>query len=233
MSEKPLLLSPAKSGILLMPSREARLRLFAAVAGVIVILVGAADLTTRAAHALLGDQAGAVAFGPAISLVDPSLLGASGVGQVASTELIPARLRIPSIGVDAPVEQVSAKSDGTMGTPTKFGDVAWYAPGQKPGAEGNAVFAGHVDNALTTAGVFEHLSSLKKGDYITVADEAGKTLVYRVVSSQSYAANEAPVAQIFAKSGPSQLVLITCAGDWVTSEHQFDQRLVVVAAPAY
>ena len=89
-----------------------------------------------------------------------------------------------------------------------------------------------MDNALTTAGVFEHLSQLKKDDYVTLAEASGKTLLYRVASTQSYAANAAPVAQIFATAGPWQLVLITCTGDWVTSEHQFDQRLVVIATLA-
>lgn len=228
MSEKPLLLSPAKSGILVI-TRETRTRLLFTCIGVAVVLVGAADLMSRVAHNVLGNNAGAIAFGPAISLVDPSVNGAA----ATSTAFVPTRLRIPSIGVDAVVEQIGQKADGSMGAPTKFGEVAWYAPGQKPGAPGNAVFAGHVDNALTTAGVFEHLSSLKKGDYITVANDSGKTLVYRVVSSTSYAANNAPLSQIFATTGPSGLVLITCTGDWVTSQKQFDQRLVVTATPAY
>jgi len=228
MSERPLLLSPAKTGILV-THREARLRLVLTVAGIAVVLVGAADLASRVAHATFGNAAGAIAFGPAISLVDPSAAGAA----TSTAGLVPARLRIPAIGVDAKVEQVGQKADGTMGAPTVFGEVAWYAPGQKPGTPGNAVFAGHVDNALTTAGVFEHLSILKKGDYVTVADASGKTIVYRVISSTSYAANEAPLAQIFATAGPQGLVLITCTGDWVTSQHQFDQRLVVVATPAY
>ncbi len=216
-------------------TREARLRLALTCIGIVVVLVGAADITTRLAHNVLGSSAGAMAFGPAISLVDPSVMGGSAPTSTATTTtgFIPARLKIPSIGVDANVEQAGQKADGTMGAPTVFGEVAWYALGSKPGAPGNAVFAGHVDNALTTAGVFEHLSSLKKGDYITVADKSGKTLVYRVTSSTSYAADEAPVSQIFATSGPSGLVLITCTGDWVTSQKQFDQRLVVVAAPAY
>jgi len=211
-------------------TRETRLRLVFTCIGVAVVLVGAADLMSRLAHNVLGNGAGAIAFGPAISLVDPSVNGAA---ATTSASFVPARLRIPSIGVDAAVEQVGQKADGSMGAPTKFGEVAWYAPGPKPGAPGNAVFAGHVDNALTTAGVFEHLSSLKKGDYVTVADASGKTLVYKVVSSTSYAANDAPLSQIFATTGPSGLVLITCTGDWVTSQKQFDQRLVVVASPAY
>lgn len=211
-------------------SREARLRLVALCVGVAVVLIGAADLMSRVAHASLGDFTARVAFGPAIAITDPEVLGA---GATTTGAIIPARLRVPAIGVDAKVEQVGQKADGTMGTPTKFGDVAWYQPGKKPGEAGSAVFAGHVDNALTTAGVFQHLAQLKVGDYVSVSDEAGKTILYRVVSSKTYQTNTAPVEQIFKTSGPSQIVLITCAGEWVTSEHQFDQRLVVIATPAY
>lgn len=228
MPEKPLLLPSAKSGILIAPGPQARLRLAALAVGACVVLVGAADLTTRLAHAALGPSAGALAFAPAIALTDPSVLAAA-----TSTGLVPARLRIPSLGVDAPVEQVAAKADGTMDTPKKFGDVAWYAPGARPGNPGNAVIAGHVDNALTTSGVFEHLDQISIGDYITVADEAGKTLVYRVISNTAYPVDEAPAQAIFATEGPSRLVLITCTGQWEPGQRQYSERLVVVAAPAY
>ena len=231
MQEKPLLLSAAKTAVLVqVQSREARLRLAALCVGVVVVLVGAADITSRVAHSVFNGNAGAVAFAPAVAALDPHVLGGT---ATTSDAIVPARLRIPAIGVNAPVEQVAQKSDGTMGTPTKFGDVAWYAPGAKPGASGSAVFAGHVDNALTTAGVFEHLADLKVGDYVVVEDAQGKAVAYRVVSTTTYPANQAPLAQIFAASGPAQLVLITCTGDWVTSQKQFDQRLVVVATPAY
>ncbi len=228
MPEKPLLLPSAKSGILLR-SREERVRLAALCVGAVCVVIGAADLTTRLAHLVAGSDASALAFAPAIALDDQAGLGTA----ATSSPLIPARLKIPAIGVNAPVEQVGVKDDGTMGTPQKFGDVAWYSLGAKPGSAGSVVFAGHVDNALTTAGIFEHLAMLKPGDYVSVEDASGKTLVYRVVSSTSYPANQAPLDKIFATSGPAQLVLITCTGDWVTSGKQFDQRLVVVATPAY
>lgn len=254
MPEKPLLLSAGKrtpfasaqrslkllsarlasleAGLvaLLPASGEARLRLLAACVGTFVVLVGAADVTSRLAHAVLGSQGASLAFAPAIALEDPSILGAA--ASASTTEMVPTRLRIPSIGVDASVEQVSMKADGTMDTPKKFGDVAWYAPGGKPGGAGNAVFAGHVDNALTTAGVFEHLSQVAIGDYITVSDAAGKTRIYKVQSVQSYPVDEAPAASIFATSGTSQVVLITCTGQWVPGERQFNERLVVIAVPA-
>jgi LPXTG-site transpeptidase (sortase) family protein len=224
MHEKPLLLPAANESFL---HRESYLRLAVLLVGGLVVLIGAASLAARAAHAVFGTDASRQIFAPAAA-------SAETVQTPAAEALVPVRLKIPSIGVNALVEQVGQKDDGTMGTPTKFGDVAWYAPGAKPGAQtGSAVFAGHVDNALTTAGVFEHLADVKAGDYVTVEDAQGKSVVYRVTSTHSYPANEAPLAQIFATAGPAQLVLITCAGTWVTSEHQFDQRLVVTANPAY
>jgi len=118
-----------------------------------------------------------------------------------------------------------------MATPTDFADVAWYAPGGRPGGTGNAVFAGHVNNALTTAGVFAHLKQVNLGDYVTVSDKDGYTIVYKITAIDQYPADEAPAASIFATEGPSQLVLITCDGDWVPTEKTFDKRLVITAVP--
>ncbi len=227
MSDAPLLLPSAKSGILI-TGREAQIRLAAMCVGAFVIFVGAADLASRAIKTL-GPDSAQRAFAPAIAAVDPSVLASA----TTTGAIVPAKLSIPSLGVNAPVEQVSVKADGTMGTPTKFGDVAWYAPGSKPGSQGNSVFAGHVNNALTTSGIFEHLDRVKKGDYVTVSDEAGRTLVYRVFSTSTQPMSDEPAAAIFSTSGPHKLILITCAGDWIQSERQFSQRLIVVAVPAY
>ena len=116
-----------------------------------------------------------------------------------------------------------------MGTPQTFGDVAWYALGSKPGAAGNAVIDGHVDNALTTAGVFMHLSQVHLGDTITIADASGATRTFVVQNIQEVAADTAPDPSIFATTGPSQLVLITCDGNWVPAAKSFDKRLEVFA----
>jgi len=207
--------------------------------GVFVVLVGAANLVSRLANTALGPNSGTMLFGPAVALNNPALLNSltasSSFATVASHPIVPARLLIPSIGVDAKVGQVGKKADGTMGAPQNFTDVAWYALGSQPGASGNAVIAGHVNNALTTAGVFAHLSQIGLGAKIIVSDADGRTLSYTVISVQSYPADaETPSVDdsIFATSGPSQLVLITCGGDWVPDEHQFNERLVVFAALA-
>ena len=79
--------------------------------------------------------------------------------------------------------------------------------------------------------MFEHLSQIRKGDYITVADAEGHALVYKVAEVKLYDTS-ASTEGIFSKTGPSQIILITCDGEWVQDEHQFNKRLVVVARPA-
>jgi LPXTG-site transpeptidase (sortase) family protein len=195
---------------------------------VVAVLVGGADVASRLSSAL-GDRALFMAFAPVAALENPDAL----LPAATSTESIaPARLKVPSLGINAPVEAVGKKADGSMGTPSAWGSVAWYKLGSKPGGAGNAVFAGHVNNALTTAGVFEHLGQISLGDKIEVEDSQGNTLVFQVTEITSYEANDAPLDTIFSTEGPSQVVLITCDGDWSDAEHQFERRLVVVAREA-
>ncbi len=232
MSEKPLLLHSARTGVLVHRTRRPAhhyLRWAALLIGLLCVLVGAASLTTQLSQNVLGKDAALVAFGPAAALNDPALFAATTTTKGA---IVPAVLSIPSIGVKANVEPVGKKADGSMQTPSNFKDAAWYSPGPKPGEPGSAVFDGHVNNALTLPGVFANLAQVKKGDYVSVADAAGKTLVYRV-SDVQLVDPSADTAALFASSGASQLVLITCDGEWVRDEHQFNKRLVVFAKPAY
>jgi LPXTG-site transpeptidase (sortase) family protein len=185
------------------------------------------------AHATLGDDALFNAFAPAAALKPSAAIVPVVSASSTSAAFIPARLKVPSLGIDAKVEEVGKKADQSMGTPADFMDVGWWSEGSKPGEAGNAVFDGHVNNALTKAGVFEHLAQVHKGDYITVSDSEGRTLVYEVSEVTLYDTDQAPLQKIFAKTGPSQLVLITCDGEWVQDEHSFNKRLVVVARPAY
>ncbi len=200
--------------------------------GTLVILVGAASLVSRIASTTLGSNASFVAFAPLVALNDPLFEKQQmGVIPVASTTeaIIPTELTIPMIGVHASVEEVGQNAVGAVGAPHTFGDVGWYMFGPKPGETGNTIIDGHVNNALTTAGVFENLSQLKVGDQIIISDANGTTLSYSVTNVESYDTSNAPTSTIFATAGPSQVVLITCDGEWVASEHAFSERFVVYA----
>lgn len=116
-----------------------------------------------------------------------------------------------------------------MATPKNFQDAGWYDMGARPGEAGNAVIAGHVNNALTMAGVFQHLGDIRVGDTIAVSDAHGTTLNYVVTETDQYSTTNAPTAAIFSTNGPSQIVLITCDGVWDPAAHSYDKRLVVYA----
>lgn len=255
MSENQLLLSPARFGVFSSSAQSplSRRMLLGVVVGCLMVFVGGIDILTRVVHTL-----GAIdfstaaprgvlftAFAPAVALTDPSFLGsitghtragvisATATSTSVETSLLPVRLTIPSIGVDAKIEQVQKKDDGSMGTPKNINDVGWYSLGAKPGGPGNAVMDGHVNNALSLPGVFAHLTEVKIGVYVTVMQKNGHALVYKVIKINTYPTYDAPTAEIFAETGPSQLVLITCEGDWVDQDHSFDKRLVVVARLLY
>lgn len=207
-------------------------RLVALCIGAFAVIWGAADIASRISNATFGEDANLTVFGPAAAIQDPSIVKSIKEPATATTSpFVPTRLKIPAIGVDAEVESVGQRQDGAMATPTDFADVAWYAPGGRPGGSGNAVFAGHVNNALTKAGVFAHLAQVHLGDYVTVSDKDSHTVVYKVTAIDQYPADEAPAASIFAAQGPSQLVLITCDGDWVPEHKTFEKRLVITATP--
>ena len=56
---------------------------------------------------------------------------------------LPLRLKIPKIDVDSIIEYVGLNPEGAMDVPKSQDNVAWFELGQRPGASGSAVIAGH------------------------------------------------------------------------------------------
>ncbi|OGD70335.1 hypothetical protein A3D09_01300 [Candidatus Collierbacteria bacterium RIFCSPHIGHO2_02_FULL_49_10] len=77
--------------------------------------------------------------------------------------------------------------------------------------------------------MFKELSQVKKGDTVQVMGAQGEVLIYEVENINTYTEASAPLNEIFANSGSSKVVLITCEGVWDEVTHTFDKRLVVVA----
>jgi sortase A len=137
----------------------------------------------------------------------------------------PARLKIPTINVDAAVEQVGVDSQGRIAAPTKTADVGWYKLGSAPGDAGNAVIDGHLDWYDGPA-VFQRLGKMKVGDQIMVLREDGTQAKF-IVDATSVMPYDAATDAMFTKSGPPSLTLITCAGTWDRQRGTYLQRLVV------
>ena len=139
------------------------------------------------------------------------------------------RLLIPRIGVDAPIVVLGVTPDGVMQDPKGPMEVAWYDFSSYPGFGSNAVFAGHVDYANFGAAVFWKLRELQAGDEINVRLTDGTRYTYRVISSNTFSAQDAPVQDIVGSTPQEVVTLITCGGTFNTRTREYDRRLIVRA----
>ncbi len=141
----------------------------------------------------------------------------------------PTRLLIPAIGVNSAVEKVTILANGDLATPTihPWDDTGWYDLGTSPGERGSAVIDGHLDRPGGAAAVFWYLRNLHAGDAVMVTNSQGKMLHFRVTQVAAYPPQQAPLQNIFGNNSGKYLNLITCAGDWIPSQHQTTLRLVV------
>ncbi|MDO8571133.1 MAG: class F sortase [bacterium] len=142
---------------------------------------------------------------------------------------IPLRIEIPSIAINAPIEQVTVMADGSMGTPKRPFNTAWYALGPRPGETGSAVIAGHVDWVNGATAVFENLHKVKPGDKIIIQDDKGTPIFFVVRKSKMYTATANAVDVFSSSDGGAHLNIITCYGTWDKSTKQYSERLVVFA----
>ncbi len=145
---------------------------------------------------------------------------------------LPVRVIIPSIGVDATIEQVGVATDGAMATPEDPWNTGWYAPGIRPGQVGNAAIAGHVDYHGIGPVVFWDLNKLSTGAEVFVVTDAGQTLRFTVRGSEYYTPENAPLQDIFGAATTLNLNLITCGGTFDPTTRHYDQRLVVFTSYA-
>lgn len=141
---------------------------------------------------------------------------------------VPTQLSISKLGVQAPVEPVGINKLGEMEDPRNATDATWYSFGYLPGAFGNAVIAGHYLYESKPA-LFYRLHELVAGDTITIHNDLGNALEFRVTTSEHVLADAAPYDDIFGPSKQAQLRLVTCFGKWDTARQRYQERLVVTA----
>lgn len=143
----------------------------------------------------------------------------------------PLRLRVPSVDLDVPLDAVGVARDGQMEVPEDADRAGWYRHGPAPGTtRGSAVVAGHVDDR-SGPGAFLALTEAQKGDEIEVELEDGTTATYRVVSRVTVAKPELAVDDLFRRTGPPTLQLVTCTGDWSPQTRRYTDNLVITAEP--
>jgi hypothetical protein len=142
---------------------------------------------------------------------------------------LPLRVRIPSIGVDAPLTALSLDRTGHLVPPpeARRNLAGWYAGGTVPGAAGPAIIAGHVDNGLGPA-VFYGLGALSQGDTVDVVRADRRTAVFLVDSVRVFPKARFPDQEVYGPTSIAALRLITCGGGY-RAGHGYLGNVVVFA----
>jgi len=156
------------------------------------------------------------------------------------------RMRIPALGIDAPLGTRYVAEDGVMLDPSGPDDVVYYdfsgwnGLGGYPSTGGNAVFAGHVDQAgylwyadvdYIGPAVFYNLRNLSGGETIEI-DLGNGPVTYVVDWIREVGPSENWTAIVSSNVEVDSITLITCGGEFNRAEGAYTARTVVRAVRA-
>ncbi|MDX2392912.1 MULTISPECIES: class F sortase [unclassified Streptomyces] len=180
-------------------------------------------------------------WGKEITGVPPGAQAGQGGGPVAAgmpaahapmSGVMPARVDVPSIGVQAPVISRGLDSRGSIDPPPYElpGTVGWWGAGAAPGAAGTALMVGHVDTKSKPA-VFFGLSTVKPGAKIRVARADGSVAEFTVEDVKTYERTEFDPKKAYGPrvDGRAELRLVTCGGNYDKAAKQYSANVVVSA----
>ncbi|MFJ4203338.1 class F sortase [Streptomyces sviceus] len=125
----------------------------------------------------------------------------------------PTTLRIPSLGIDAPVMGLGLTKGRELSTPPvdKPKLVGWYRGGPTPGESGTAIAVGHRDT-MTGPAVFAALAQVKPGKVIEAGRADGRTAVYTVDRVKVFDKAGFPDKEVYGPVRRPELRVITCGG---------------------
>ncbi|KAF4408964.1 class F sortase [Streptomyces lycii] len=191
---------------------------------------GLLALLLLVAVALLRDGTHA-AFGPPQPVAAQSVM--DGAPRVRAAEPLPPSppegVRIPAVGVAAPLVPLGLAGGGRIETPPPDEPnlAGWYEGAVTPGERGTAVLVGQVDAASGPA-VFHGLGALEKGLRVHVVRRDGRTAVFEVYGVEVFTGGSFPARRVYGSTGFPELRVLTCGGRY--GEHTGYTGEVVVFA---
>lgn len=141
----------------------------------------------------------------------------------------PARVVIPAIDVDVRLVRLGLAPDGSMQVPDR-GFAGWYVEGPRPGHDGPAVIAAHVDSRAGPD-VFHRLHLLVAGDRVHVTYDSGDEVTFMVASSDQTPKEALPVEDIWPLTNERLLTLITCGGTFDRDVGHYRDNVIVYTTP--
>ena len=142
------------------------------------------------------------------------------------------RVQVASADIDSAVRPVGVSPDGQMALPPSPEVLGWYRFGPAPGAgTGSVVLAGHLDSKRYGLGPLVGLREVDAGDGVRLTRSDGTAKRYTVLEVRRYDRQALP-EEVFARTGPERLRIITCGGEYLPDEGGYQQNLVVTAVPS-
>jgi sortase family protein len=144
----------------------------------------------------------------------------------------PVELVAASVRIRMKVLPTGVAADGQMALPPDPRVIGWYRFGPLPGsARGSAVLGGHLDSKEYGVGPLVRLRALRPGDELAVRLADGRTVRYRTVRVRSIAKQSLAMAEVFDRSGPARLRVVTCGGEYDRDRGGYQDNVVVTAEP--
>jgi hypothetical protein len=194
--------------------------------------VGTSDLDADAGAYAAPAPAPAPAAGPAVEAAppaaEPSPFTTTAPRGAIDTTLWPVRVDVPALTVSAPVQAIGVGAERELIVPASPMDVGWFQGGSVPGEPGVALLTSHVDTRSEGRGVFAGLAELEAGDTVTVTAADGSVQRWSVVARTQHRKDALP-QDLFARSGPARLALVTCGGPFDREARSYRDNIIVWA----
>ncbi|WP_251052155.1 MULTISPECIES: sortase domain-bontaining protein [unclassified Streptomyces] len=143
------------------------------------------------------------------------------------SQSVPTGVRIPEVGLQAPLVPVQLPGNGKMPLPKDRARASWLASSVTPGERGTSIIAGHVD-APEGPAAFYNLSAVKPGMHIDVRRTDDTTARFTIDAVAVYPQDHFPAATVYGPTPGPSLRLLTCTG-WDAAARKYRDNVVVYA----
>lgn len=162
----------------------------------------------------------------------PAGAGVASPSPVPGTAAVPASpvaVEIPDIGVVSDLVGLDLDDDRRLEVPAEPDLAGWYVRGSRPGEDGPAVIAGHVDSTRGPA-VFWRLADLRAGDPVRVHRADGTVVTFAVDHVGRWPKSDFPTDLVYRLADGPELRLITCGGTFDDRMRRYVDNVVVFAS---
>ena len=202
--------------------------------GQIAVLLGCLVLVTAGVLAFERSSSTSVARAvPAVSrgVVPPDPVHQRPAPKTRSTPVhgsvrAGSRLMLGRLGIDAPITPVTVTGQ-VMDVPLDPATLGWWSGGAAPGdPTGTTVIDGHV-NYAGVSGALSVLPDVRPGDTVSIGHRR-----FTIQAVRTYPKSAGLPANLFTRTGPARLVLITCGGPFDAASGNYEDNIVAYAVPA-